>query len=79
MTTEQDTLARAQSLADQHWRAFKAHLPDLERIAAEGPNDSERDQLIVRAVFHGALGDIRLRECEIAEIENPTPKGEPKP
>lgn len=71
MTTKQKTQMRLQVATDQCYKHMDGYLADIRRIAAEGPNGSERDQLLIRAVCHSAAGDIRQRRIAITEAEQP--------
>lgn len=60
--TEEQQLAHVQAVADQAWKNLEALLPDIERIAEHGPNDSPVDRQIVRMVCYGMAGDIHMRK-----------------
>ena len=49
----------ARQLSDQVWAALRSRQPDIERVAADGPQDSDRE--LVRCVFKVMLGDLFLR------------------
>ena len=55
-------LVRVRALTDQVWAELSEELPDIERIARDGPNGSDDDTLIVRTVFCAALGRLELGE-----------------
>jgi hypothetical protein len=64
MNTQHNRLAAvAQSLSDQAWAAVACYAVDMGRIAGHGPDGSEYDGTLIRAVFRLVLGELHLRKA----------------
>ncbi len=69
MTTQEQKRLRYRAASDQLWAGFANNVSDLTQIADAGPDGSECDTHLIKAVFHLVLGDIILRDEE-AKVEN---------
>ena len=51
----------AQQKADQAWAYIRGYYKEIDRIAEEGPNDSEEDHLLSRKMAQLIRGEVAMR------------------
>ena len=61
MSDENQEKMIAQQKADQAWAYVRGYFKDIDRIADEGPNDSEDDRWLSRKLAQLVRGEIAMR------------------
>lgn len=70
MMDENDRLdANIHANLDQYWAWMKTRKEHIERIANEGPNDTDLDKLLCRIMAKQTIAEILLREVEMLDYE----------